>query len=288
MVMRQSFLLDNAHLSKLQSELLDLLVEFDRVCRKHGIRYFLSCGTLLGAVRHHGFIPWDNDVDVELFREDYEKFRSVCSLELNEGFSFLDHVTDEEYFWPFGKLIKKGTSYQRPSHGELKQKNGICIDVFVLDKMPEDSFRQHIMEYVTTFCRKILWAPVGVKAISFSMKWMIFFLLSCIPRTWAYWLHQTVARCYEGTSTPCRGFFCTSFRTPRGYAIKEEWYKHVVDSSFEGHTFPIPGGFHDILYLKYNDYMKLPPEEERRGSSPAEYIRFSDGDEWYATENHDL
>jgi len=284
MIMGKSVLLDNEHLHKLQGELLELLVEFDRVCKKNNIRYFLSCGTLLGAVRHHGFIPWDNDADVELFREDYEKFRLICETELKDEFFFLDHNVDKNYFWPFGKLVKKNTSYERPNQGILKQKNGICIDVFVLDKMPEDTFRQHGMEYITTLCRKILWAKVGVKALPLSIGWIAFLMLSFIPREWAYKLHQGVARYYEGTNKECRGFFCTAYRSPRGYALSEEWYKKTLDCKFEGHIFSIPSGYHEILYLKYDNYMELPPEEERQGSSPAEYIKFSDGEEWYAIE----
>ena len=280
--MNQSLVLDDEHLKKLQSEILDLLVEFDRVCRKNHIRYFLSCGTLLGAVRHNGFIPWDNDADVELFREDYEKFRSVCAKDLGAEFFFLDHGTDENYFWPFGKLIKVNTRYQRPSQGGLKQKNGICIDVFVLDEMPADYCRQFLMEQVTTLCRKILWAPVGVKKLPLSITWMMFWWLSFIPQKFAFWLHQTVARWYEGKRMPYKGFFCTSYRTSRGYALRDEWYKKALEHSFEGHEFLIPNGHHEILYLKYNDYMKYPPEEERKGSSPAEYIKFSDGEEWQA------
>lgn len=276
------FVLDDVHLKKLQRELLDILIEFDRVCRKHGIRYYLSCGTLLGAVRHNGFIPWDNDVDVELFREDYEKFRSICKDELGNEFLFLDHSTDKDYFWPFGKLLKKNTRYIRPSHGELKQIDGICIDVFVLDEMPEDSYRQHIMEYATTLCRKILWAPVGVVLLPKSFIWLAFFLLSFIPREFAFRIHQLVARWYEGKNMSVRGFFCTSYRTSRGYALKQEWYQQIVEHDFEGHLFFIPEGYHDILYLKYDNYMSLPPKEERKGSSPAEFIKFSDGEEWRA------
>ena len=282
-IMGKTFLLDHEHLSKLQGELLELLIEFDRVCKKNNIRYFLSCGTLLGAIRHKGFIPWDNDADVELFREDYEKFRSVCEQELKEEFFFVDHNVDKNYFWPFGKLMKKNTSYERPNQGILKQKNGICIDVFVLDKMPEDTFGQRKMEYITTLCRKILWAPVGVKALPLSLGWMAFYLLSHIPREWAYKVHQNTARQYEGIDNKYRGFFCTAYRSSRGYALKEEWYEKSLDCEFEGHIFSIPNGYDNIMYLKYDNYMVLPPVEERKGSSPAEYIRFSDGEEWYAS-----
>ena len=180
--------------------------------------------------------------------------------------------------------MKEGTRYQRPNQSSLKQKNGICIDIFVLDAMPEDDLRQRAMEYMTTLCRKVLWAPVGVAALPISIRWLSFLFLSCIPREWAFSLHQVTARWYEGKKMPCRGFFCTSFRTSRGYALNQEWYRESLDRSFEGHIFSIPNGYHEILYLKYKDYMEYPPEEERKGSSPAAYIRFSDGEEWHVSE----
>lgn len=100
--------LDQANLKKLQGEILDVLIEFDRICRANDIKYFLSSGTLLGAIRHKGFIPWDNDADVEMLREDYEKFCRVYKSTINsELFYFQDSSSDKEYSWPYGKLRKK-------------------------------------------------------------------------------------------------------------------------------------------------------------------------------------
>lgn len=272
--------LDSASLKKLQGEILDLLVEFDRVCRKHGIRYFLSCGTLLGAVRHHGFIPWDNDADVEMFREDYEKFRRVCQQELNSKlFYFQDSTNDDEYSWPYGKLRKKGTKYIRPGQRTAYRVNGICIDVFVMDTMAPSYFMQYMMYQLTCGCRKILWSPVGMVSLNNPLMRMWFRLLNLIPRDAALWFYHFVTGWYRGKNTGWLGFFNTGRSSARSYAYKSDWYAGDVDCEFEGHIFNIPSGYDEILRVKYQDYMQLPPVEKRVGTSGAEYIKFSDGTE---------
>ena len=82
--------LDQENLRKLQLIELELLIEFDRICRKNNIRYTLTGGTLLGAVRHGGFIPWDDDADVSMLRREYEKFKKVCEIELDDKYYFQD------------------------------------------------------------------------------------------------------------------------------------------------------------------------------------------------------
>ena len=115
---------------------LELLKEIDRVCRQNDIKYVIFCGTLLGAVRHKGYIPWDDDADVAMLREDYEKFKTVCKQLNPEIAYFQDHTTDSEYRWGYAKVRRSGTSYVRLSQEHMKYKNGISIDIFPLDDIP--------------------------------------------------------------------------------------------------------------------------------------------------------
>ncbi len=271
---------------KLQGELLDLLIEFDRICRAGNIQYFLSCGTLLGAVRHHGFIPWDDDADVEMLREEYEKFAAICPEIINKDkFFFQDSNIDPNYNWPFGKLRKKGTRYVRTGQGMLKQKDGICIDIFVLDNMSSSYIVQYVQYMLTCICRKILWSPVGARTMDSFLKRMVFKFLQYIPRDCALNLYKEVVDLYRVNDTGWLGFFNTGRSSARSYAYRSEWYQENIDWEFEGYNFSIPSGYDKILRVKYDNYMELPPEEERQGSSPAEYIKFSDGKEWYAEKN---
>ena len=112
---------------KMQLTELDMLVEFDKVCRKYNINYVLFGGSLLGAVRHQGYIPWDDDADIGMLREDYETFKRHKD-EMNPNICFFqDHDTDHEYRWGYGKLRRTGSTYVRVGQEHLKCKTGILL-----------------------------------------------------------------------------------------------------------------------------------------------------------------
>ena len=272
------FILDDKHNKKLQSEILSLLVDFDRICRKHDIEYFLACGTLLGAVRHHGFIPWDNDGDVELRRSEYNRLVKVCEEEENDRFFFQDWSTDNEYRWPYGKLRIKNTNYIRPNQAVLKHKDGICIDVFVLDDLPESYFVQKLMEFGALICRKIGWSPVGATCVSNIFQRTLFKLASFIPYGFVKKLYEGIVSWHHDDNSTAVGFFNTGMGNVDEFIFQREWYKERIELDFEGHKFWAPKGYDGILQRKYHNYMELPPKEKQIGSSEAEYIRFSDGE----------
>ena len=108
--MEKAYQISNEELKKLQRIELEMLIELDRICRKHQVSYSLDGGTLLGAVRHKGFIPWDDDIDVIMLRPEYEKFRSACERELDQTRFFLqDYKSDPHYRWGYEKLRRLGT-----------------------------------------------------------------------------------------------------------------------------------------------------------------------------------
>lgn len=268
-------------LRKLQLEILDILIEFDRICRKHHIQYYLSCGTLLGAVRHHGFIPWDDDADVELPRSEYDKFRRVVKEEIGEGFFFQDTATDANYRWPYGKMRKKNTRYAREGQNHLGQQDGICIDVFPLDEIPDDFEIQKKMARKARYCRKALWAAVGAVNLTDEVEKFKFSLLNGIPRDFALEKYLEAVACYQGQNMSCYGFFNTEAIPEFSFIYQKEWYSKPLELDFEGHKFFVPNGYDHILSLKYGDYLALPPKEKQKGNWDAEYIKLSDGTELF-------
>ena len=113
--------LDDRQLRQLQMIELEMLVEVDRICKKCGIQYNIIAGTLLGAVRHGGFIPWDDDADVAMLRPEYEKFRKACKTELDTTrFYFQDHRNTRGYRWGYGKLRRKNTLFLRENQEDRK------------------------------------------------------------------------------------------------------------------------------------------------------------------------
>ena len=127
-------------LRDVQKVQLEILLEFDRICRKHGLKYLLFAGTLLGAVRHKGFIPWDDDIDVCMLRGDYERFLTVCKDELSAELFLQTTDTDREYPLQFAKLRKNNTRFVEKSMSDLKIHHGVFIDIFPLDNVMPHSF----------------------------------------------------------------------------------------------------------------------------------------------------
>ena len=134
--MEKAYQISNEELKKLQRIELEMLIELDRICRKHQVSYSLDGGTLLGAVRHKGFIPWDDDIDVIMLRPEYEKFRSACERELDQTRFFLqDYKSDPHYRWGYEKLRRLGTEHIRLGQESLKQRTGVFLDIFVADQI---------------------------------------------------------------------------------------------------------------------------------------------------------
>ena len=116
-------------------KMLEILTEFDRVCKKHNLRYVLDSGTLLGAIRHKGFIPWDDDVDVAMLREDYDKFCAIANDELGEKYYFENTNMNKHFPNIFGKLFDTSTRYVQKSTAHLEVPQCIWLDIFPVDNV---------------------------------------------------------------------------------------------------------------------------------------------------------
>ena len=139
----------NIDIKEIQNQQLMILKELDRICQKHNIKYHLMGGTLLGSIRHKGFIPWDDDIDVSMIRADYEMFLDVCGRELNSGYFLQTNKTDKNYIMQFAKLRKNHTLFIEKSMNDLDIHHGIYIDIFPLDNILPDtkrgSFQQKLL-----------------------------------------------------------------------------------------------------------------------------------------------
>ena len=154
--------LDEQTLRQLQLVELELLDEVHRICTKCDIHYNIIAGTLLGAHRHGGFIPWDDDADVALLRPEYERFRAACETELDtQRFYFQDHRNTPGYRWGYGKLRRKDTLFLREHQEHMPYAQGVFIDVFPLDAVPQGTLARRVKDIECYFVRKALWARVN-------------------------------------------------------------------------------------------------------------------------------
>lgn len=269
--------ISQSDLEKMKQIELEMLVELDRICRKHHIKYNLCAGTLLGAVRHKGFIPWDDDVDVRMLRSEYKKFCEVCRTELNKEKFFLQtHETDPGYRWQFGRILKNGTEYVRVGQEKLKQKTGIFIDIFPSDGVPSGKFEKKIYFKTAFVCRKILWSPVGARVCEKKWQRIGFWGLSLIPSSIPFAIFDFLASKYDERSA--ERVSCIGLKADKNifanegddekiqkYGLKREWHTELVELEFEGFRFWAPEDYDGWLLEAFGSrYMELPPLEKRK------------------------
>lgn len=267
--------IDEDTLRRIQGIQLEMLVEVDRICKKCGIKYNIIAGTLLGAVRHGGYIPWDDDADVALLRPEYEKFRQAVRTELDSSrFYFQDSRRTRGYRWGYGKLRRKNTLFLREHQEHMPYSQGIFIDIFPLDGVP-DNYLLRSLKNLECFCvRKILWSKVGQVAEKSIWKRQLFKRLARIPEEWIWkYYHGMVVRANKKRTRMVR---ILMFPTPNNeYGYYRNWYENSADIRFEEKIFSGIRDYDSYLCFKFGNYMELPPAEQRK-VHPVSAIRVLD------------
>lgn len=255
---------DKEILRQIQLVQLEMLIEVDRICKKCDIKYNIIAGTLLGAVRHGGYIPWDDDADVALLRPEYEKFRKACKTELDSTrFYFQDHRNTKGYRWGYGKLRRKGTLFLREFQEHMPYEQGIFIDIFPLDGVPDNYFLRTAKNFECFCVRKILWSKVGKIAEKNYWKRKIYQILDGIPEKVVFrYYHRMIQNAGEKSTRMVR---ILMFPTPNSeYGYYRNWYEKSDNIEFEGFLFSGIKDYDSYLTFKFGNYMKLPSKEQRK------------------------
>ena len=248
-------------LKKLQIEILDC---FDSFCKKNNLKYWLDYGTLLGAIRHKGFIPWDDDVDIAMLREDYEKAAKVFNSQTDGRFIFQTPSNDKETCYPFGKLIDTSTIlYEYGSSGIL---TGAYIDVFVYDNAPDDENVVKGIFKKRDFLGRIrrLQLPMrkevsGLKRIAYRIAAT---LLKPVSRGIINRELDYNARKFERIDTNKVSSFVDPYDSTY-FCVDKAIFQDLIEVEFEGKLYPAPRQYNYWLSVLYGDYMQLPPVEKR-------------------------
>lgn len=262
---------------------VDMLKELDRVCRVNNIKYSISDGTLLGAVRHHGYIPWDDDADVSMLREEYEKFKKVA-YQLNPEICFFqDHDTDPEYNWGYGKLRRTGTKFVRVGQEHLKCKTGVFIDVFPLDDIPKSTIGQIFNDFYDFVIRKFMYAEVGKMNMSISpFLRFVYKQMAKVDIDKVFNKYDKLTKKSNNTSDnrvriltyPAPGTQCNKNPLNTRYGMPKKWFLDVVEYDFEGIKLYGSKDYDEALTYMYGDYMQLPPEKDREPHAPTSDYSF--------------
>jgi len=268
--LEKEYILSPAELRSLQMVLLEMLLELDRICKKNEIKYCIFAGTMLGAVRHGGFIPWDDDLDVAMLRLEYNKFRVACKRDLDESrFFFQDDTTDPHYRWGYGRIRHKNSEFIRLGQEHMKMRTGIFLDIFPLDSVPNFAPMRGLHNFYCFILRKLLYAEAGRVTGKTAALRTWYSLLNRIPHLWTFQRIHKLTTNHKNTKLVRH----IGFPQPKGrtYGFNREWFENLSDISFEGHTFPGNKDHHSFLTYHYGDYMQIPPPEKRHRHSVSKF-----------------
>ena len=262
-VERKGYNLTDEELRQLQMIEVEMLVEIDRICKKCNIQYCISAGTQLGAIRHRGFIPWDDDADVAFLRPEYEKFRKACKTELDKDrFYFQDYRSTPGYRWGYGKLRRKGTEFIRLQQEHMPYEQGVFVDIMPYDNVPDHYILRKLHTFQCFLYRKCFWAPLG-KMQEKGIKQLAYTILDKIPDEKLY---KSFTRFYKTCNKKkTKRIRIYAFPVPgneNGYL--RSCFLNLMPTQFEDVTLMGMRDYETYLSYKYGDYMKLPPVEKRK------------------------
>lgn len=250
-------------LSSLRGLQLEMLKEFDRICRKHDIEYFLSGGSMLGAVRHQGFIPWDDDIDVAFLRDNYRKFVKVIREELDDKFLYENYKNGDGYHYFFDRITAKNTYFATKYSDGYVMPKGISIDIFVFDNAPKDSYRFWKGLMNKRMLMNVRWKNTARRGKAYLLSKVLLPILRMKSMDSYSESYDKATRKYENRET---GFVLPP-ATDHNYkgSMPKEWFSSVIPATFEGIDSFIPTGYDNYLKLWYGeDYMTMLPLSKRQ------------------------
>lgn len=253
---------------KLQKKLLSLTKEVDRICRKNNITYCLIGGSTIGAVRHKGFIPWDDDMDIGFLREDYNRFLAACKNDLNSDYFIQTCDTDENYIYAHAKLVIKHTVFIEEGHEKTKEIKGIFIDLFPFDHVAKNKKDKERQKHRIYLCQKLLRQKCKIAdSPSWSIKQIIF--ARCLSAVSVFISKKTIMRVLLRTMTKYNeenGPLIANMSGLYGFekeTIPAQYFEELIEVPFENEQFYIMKEYDAYLKHIYGDYMVLPPVEKR-------------------------
>lgn len=250
---------------ELQQVTLAMLKDIDKVCTEYNIPYYLGEGTMLGAVRHKGFIPWDDDIDLLMMREDYERFLKIAPEAMGEKYEIQHYTTMENCWTPLLKvrLVTDSPKFRQSHIAHVTPNNGPMIDIFPLDSVPElSSFKQTVQGTMMRILRGTLSQKMKTAEDDNLQKKILRFVSHFVSRDF---LFKCINKNYVKYNSPDNKYIVclASYYKVQKETFPKEAFGEPVRVPFEDGMFPVPQDTDLILTTIYGDYMTPPPPEKR-------------------------
>ena len=250
-------------LKKLHEVQVEILKDIDKFCQEHNITYFLIAGTLLGAIRHKGFIPWDDDIDIGMLRSDYEKFIKTYPSDKNNKYFVQTLETDPNYWHSYAKIRKKNTFMNEAKIASLNLNKEIFVDLFPFDNVKDGGYDK--IKYRANII-KVIRESIYVKRKIITLRDCRIKLLSAIflifPVKTLYKFQKKLMMKYDKIETTNVACYIGEYQTRNEY-LKKDVFLPVKKQEFAGEMFNAINKPEVYLEQIYGDYMKLPPKEKR-------------------------
>ncbi len=268
--------MDNSYgMLALQKVNLYILQEIDRICKKYKINYTLDSGTLLGAIRHGGFIPWDDDADIAMTRSNFEAFRRIVKRELSDKLEFImpNEFKNGKVFYDFTpRIIYKPSARHKkndkrdPYEGKL---NHLWVDIFIIDKLPKSKLLQRL----TLFSQKLIYLfsmghrkKLDLKKYKGSMKIAVsvFSIIGkIISMKYLFRLQDRLSKLFYKSRKSSTLYYSNYQPDYIDIKVNKDWYEKYLNIKFEDTVLSIIDEYDSVLQLVYGDYMTPPPKADR-------------------------
>lgn len=258
---------------------LEILKEVKRICEKHNIKYFLDSGTLLGAIRHKGFIPWDDDLDVAFIRDEYNKFLSVAPKELNKKFFLQTWYNDNEYALPFSKIRMNNTKFVENNSQYVNAHNGIFIDLLPYDNIPSGIIKNKVSAISSIFVFRMIlmknnYTPWRKEQYLKKNIYKFFKIFSKVFSN--KYLKNTFCKIItKYNEQNCSKVIICDGSYPKNFINEKHIFEEFIQVKFEDEYFSVPKEYHKYLTNVYGDYMTPPPKHKRENRHDIIEFRFN-------------
>lgn len=264
---------DPEFLKKLQKLELSILKDIIKICDKHNISFCAYSGTAIGAVRHSGFIPWDDDIDLVFLREDYDRFVKALKTDLPDKYEFLSQDNCDDYFMFFSKVVLKDTHFKEWWSDQVSFKQGIFVDIFILDNLTDSKLKQFYYKKMGRWLRKFL----SLSMLKFNNypkykqfvavnahKFLRFFNLN--PSFFKNRIRKLLSRYSDVETENLYDITGRDFT----YVYRRSFFDELIKFPFEDVELYLPKDYVEYLSVEYETPLELPPEEDRYNHIDAE------------------